>query len=483
MSIRGLYVFIVMVLSKAHTETVEMVVFGQLGGDIILPMTGSDKDKYVHWKAAGKLVLSRNRYGMVSLAEGDQLKGRLSLSEPLHALIITKAKKEDFQTSFSCELTDSTVQLSTTIYTLYTVTVTVIKAAQLAGDTLILGCTIQESGRSTEISWLHPQGKALDLDSRVQGARGPHLKVTPVSGQDSGEWVCVVTYMGKEAHARTTVTIVDLSPTEPVYTSVTQPSLDIPCNFASKLSWKELLDMNIQGGSWTFIPSLASSLPQADPRKLYSLSMVPKPTWTKFNSTDLLISDLQADGPRDLSLRRTRVMKEDRGQYTCAVDFRRFPLKKTVQVEVLEILMSPGSELLIGQQINLNCSLGYALPPDMSIKWIPPKQSSGSLGPPLHNPVLTLQEARDMDRGRWGCELWRNTTRLTSAVITLKIERAPVDVWLLVTICAAAFIFLLLLVLTVILIKRHKQRRTMPMCHRKKLCRCKDPKPKGFYRT
>ncbi|KAM6968314.1 CD4-1 molecule [Aplochiton taeniatus] len=340
----------------------------------------------------------------------------------------------------------------------------------LAGDTLTLTCNVQQSAASPQISWLHPQKKTLAQDPRVQGASGSQLTVRNVSGQDSGEWVCVLTYKGRETHARTTVTIV-----------VSQPSLGIPCVFTSQFSWKDLRKMEIQGGSWTF-----TSLRQAVPKKLYSLSTDDPPAWMEVQSAGLLVSALQPDGPRDLSLSRSRVTMADRGQYTCAMDFHKVTLKSIVLVEVLQILSSPSSELLIGQQINLTCSLGHALPSGISVKWIPPGESSSrtpSLGPPPHSDLLILQEALGRHRGSWRCELWRNTSLLTWANITLKIERAPMGVWLLVTICAAAFIFLILLFLTVILIRRHKQRRTMPMCHKKRFCRCKDPKPKGFYRT
>ncbi|GLD63811.1 uncharacterized protein AKAME5_001539700 [Lates japonicus] len=139
-----------------------------------------------------------------------------------------------------------------------------------------------------------------------------------------------------------------------------------------------------------------------------------------------------------------------------------------------------GTELISGQPLNLTCSTGNQLPPNMLLKWSPPKQSSLSPLKSDHHPAkLTIPQVHTGDEGNWGCALWQGSKQLTSAVITLKIE-PKLNVWILVTICSAAVVVILILILVFIFYRR-RQRKMRHLRHR--LCQCKNPKPKGFYRT
>lgn len=148
----------------------------------------------------------------------------------------------------------------------------------------------------------------------------------------------------------------------------------------------------------------------------------------------------------------------------------------TVDVVVLEIIAHPRPELIYGQQVNLSCSTGEQLPNDMKLNWTLPKTSSPNILYPTH---ITVPEVGKEDNGKWGCELWQGGNKLTSVEILLKIE-PRLSVWMLVIICSAAVILLLLLVLAFIHYRRRKQKMRL---RRHRLCQCKNPKPKGFYRT
>lgn len=174
---------------------------------------------------------------------------------------------------------------------------------------------------------------------------------------------------------------------------------------------------------------------------------------------------------------KSKATVEERGRYTCSMKFKNGrTLETTVDVVVLEIVAHPKAELIYGQQVNLSCSTGDQLPNDMKLNWTSPKTSSSYTPYPTH---ITVLEVGKEDNGKWGCELWQGGNKLTSDEILLKIE-PRLSVWMLVIICSAAVILLLLLVLAFIHYRRRKQKTRLL---RHQLCQCKNPKPKGFYRT
>lgn len=82
------------------------------------------------------------------------------------------------------------------------------------------------------------------------------------------------------------------------------------------------------------------------------------------------------------------------------------------------VTAAPGKDLILGQHLNLTCSSGVPLTSDLRLKWIPPDGSS--LQPPTSD-RLSIPAAGPGDGGMWRCELWRNNTLLTTAMIALKI--------------------------------------------------------------
>lgn len=86
------------------------------------------------------------------------------------------------------------------------------------------------------------------------------------------------------------------------------------------------------------------------------------------------------------------------------------------------VIASPGTNLTSGQQLNLTCGIGRGLSSDLQLKWIPPQKSfHPSLKSDPHPANFIIPEVTTGDNGKWRCELWQGSTRLTSEMITLKI--------------------------------------------------------------
>ncbi|XP_029592261.1 T-cell surface glycoprotein CD4 isoform X3 [Salmo trutta] len=483
------YLSIVIALFISSTGA-ENVVYGQVGGTVTLPVLKQGSERVlVQWYFGMNTqpLITRNAQGRETI--DSQWKDRLSLSKTDFSLIINKIRLEDFK-SFKCELKDFWPQQMTSVTTFRLSHVSVQPVSPLlVGKNLNLKCDIEEIFEGTQRRWLSPQKQDPNKDPRVQIGNDGSLTVMKVTGQDHGEWTCVVTYQSRETYFNTPVTVIDLSPahSQPIYTSVSSFSrLHLPCSFSFPLppSWSDSQENGIQGGRWTFTPSPAAGSLTGVVQTLVNLSPGPPLAWVVNQKRGLDVSALQKKN-LNLSLSKKGVTVGDRGNYTCAVEFQRDDtLKRVMRVEVLQLLTSPVPVAFVGQEVNLTCTLGQPLTSDLEVKWIPPHHSILlPLGSSPHPTLLTIPEATYGDGGLWRCELWENKTKLTSVEITLKIERVPVDVWLLVTICAAAVIFVLLLILTVILIRRHRQGVMMPRRGKRRFCNCKDPTPKGFYRN
>ncbi|KAM9852753.1 CD4-1 molecule [Aulostomus maculatus] len=346
----------------------------------------------------------------------------------------------------------------------------------LPGESLSLTCDVEtpQYGTAPKVSWLNPQGKIYYGVSEAGFAKLP-LSVT---SQDNGQWTCVVVNDGKESKATISVSVFYLFPIpeNPQYLPESQP-LTIPCSLPRSISWSQIQTRDLLGVHWEFTPKPSSGLTPERPQRLFTLSLDPL-TWKVNQSREL--SPVSAPSTGNMSLSGKKARERDRGDYVCTFEFKNgWTLNRTVRVEVLRIVSSPGTEVTSGKQIDLSCSLGRELPSDLHLKWIPPEHSSlQSLTFDHHSTLITIPEAGTGDSGMWRCELWQSNTLLTSAVITLKIN-PKLSVWMLVTIGGGIVIIVLLILLFIL-----RQCRQQKMRHpRHRFCQCKNPKPKGFYRT
>ncbi|XP_034730137.1 CD4-1 molecule [Etheostoma cragini] len=442
----------------------ELTYYVQVGETVTLKPPGVDSQKYVYWYFNGIEIAWRNNMGTTWTYKDSPWKDRLALSDD--SLIIKNLQQEDFGIfKYECKVQSETYVKKT--YKLLKLTVSVNPTAPLLpGENVALSCNAETDGhKKPEIHWLNPQGVKM---------RTGQLNWRATS-QDNGHWTCVVK-KEQESLAKVYVTVIDLSPAplSPQYTS-TSRLLTIPCSLPSYISWEQIKAKDIQELHWQFIPE-----PGLSPQELFSLSLEDPLT----SKAGPIRGRHTVKDPKNknLSLTINQVREEDRGNYVCALRFKNgVSLNRTVHVKVLQITSSPGTELISGQQLNLTCSLGHPLPPDLRLKWFPPEQSvlsSSSLGSDGHPTHLTIPEVGTGDGGKWRCALWQNNTELTSAEITLKIE-SKLSVWMLVVICSVAVIFLLLILVFILYQRRQRKMRHLG----RRLCQCKNPKSKGFYRT
>lgn len=445
-------------------------IYAQEGGNITLrpPASADLQSHYVYWYVNGKECALCNPLGRREVTEG--FTNRLFLSDGC-LLTITNFSKEYYGIA-SCEVKLLRVTQATVVYEVLKVTVNMNSLSPLLhGETLSLVCDPQtpQSGKKPHIHWLSPQGEKMKNQGQL---------TVRAEAQYNGTWTCVVSSDGKESTAKISVMVLDLSPapSSPQYTSESSP-LNIPCLIPEHISWEQMKAKGIQGGHWTFIPKPGTTPTSADPQRLFYLSLEDPISWKEVEAKKLTLADPKT---KNLSLTRNKGSNKDGGDYVCTLEFKNSAnLSRTVHVEVLQITASPGTELISGQRLNLTCGVGHPLPSNLHLKWSPPKQSPLSLTPDRHPPHLTIPEVGRGDGGKWRCELRQNSTSLCSADITLKIE-PRVSVWMLVIIISVAVIVILLLILVFILCRR-RQRKTRHLRHR--LCQCKNPKPKGFYRT
>ncbi|XP_006802907.1 CD4-1 molecule [Neolamprologus brichardi] len=462
--IRSLLLLIAVIVS---TTGAQEEIYAKEGQDITLKPISYPAQSYVYWyfeKQDGHQLAWVNHLGGKGFSNDEKWKNSLSLTGT--SLVIKNLQKGLFGTFF-CKITAAGQSDLITVFNVIQVNVIEKSASPLlSGDNLSLTCSLGSVPQNTpEIYWVSPQGNREGNKGTVDiQARSEH----------NGQWDCVVKKNGNEKKFPVSVTVVDLAPVPShLYTSTDSP-LTIPCSLISSVTWEQVKKKEIEEVQWHFAPKLSSGTSPDQPQQLFSLDLE-KLTWKKNANNGLSPVYYIKNG--NLSLTKSKATVEDRGRYTCSMKFKNGrTLETTVDVVVLEIIAHPKTELIYGQQVNLSCSTGEQLPNDMKLNWTSPKTSSSYISYPTH---ITVPEVGKEDNGKWGCELWQGGNKLTSDEILLKIE-PRLSVWMLVIICSAAVILLLLLVLAFIHYRRRKQ-KTRLLRHR--LCQCKNPKPKGFYRT
>ncbi|KAL3980547.1 TYRO protein tyrosine kinase binding protein [Sarotherodon galilaeus] len=442
-------------------------IYAKEGQDITLEPTSYPAQSYVYWyfeRQDGHQLAWLNPLGGKGFSNDEKWTNRLSLTGA--SLVIKNLQKDLFGT-FVCKISAGGRD-SITVFKVIQVNVIEKPASPLlSGDYLSLTCSLGSVPQNTpEIYWLSPRGNR-------EGNKG--TVYIPARSEHHGKWDCVVKINGKEKKFPVSVTVVDLAPVPShQYTSTDSP-LTIPCSLIPGVTWEQVKNKEIEEVQWHFAPKLSSGTFSDQPKQLFSLDLE-KLTWKKVQDNDKGLSPVYNIKKGNLSLTKSKATVGDRGRYTCSMKFKNDrTLKTTVDVVVLEIITHPKT-IIYGQQVNLSCSTGEQLPNDMKLNWTLPKTSSPYILYPTH---ITVPEVGKGDNGKWGCELLQGGNKLTSVEILLKIE-PRLSVWMLVIICSAAVILLLLLVLAFIHYRRRKQKKRL---HRHRLCQCKNPKPKGFYRT
>ncbi|XP_026854945.2 CD4-1 molecule [Electrophorus electricus] len=465
----ALLLLLVLPISAEEPE----VIFAQVGGSVTLPRKAwsSKTELYVHWYFGTDEQPLILRTPHIPLKKGSQKywQDRLSFSSDL-SLFISPVLDNDFGL-FRCQQHEY-LTIKETKYQLYRVIVPTM-VSLLVGDALSLTCEVEPNPVHPSVKWLRPRGSNYFTKS----SKNKHtINVSSISNNHSGDWICTVEHKNQMFNATTSVKIIDLSPSppDPIYTAVNSSPPSMPCSLSSDISWPVLNGSGLQGGSWSFTPLNSSSL-----RPLLTLNLS-SPAWRDSNGEKGFLQE-KVLKERDLAVKSSQVSVKNRGTYTCSLQFKGGrTLSRKVQLEVLEV-RSSNSSTSEGSTVNLTCTLGQPLPPGLEVNWIPPKTAS-RLFLKIHPDSLSLPSVTVQDSGEWKCELRKKKTVLTSAVMALTIEKAPVDAWLFVAVGGAAFIFVLVPVLILIII--HRRRQNVKKRQRKaRFCCCKNPQAKGFYKT
>ncbi|XP_061531628.1 CD4-1 molecule isoform X1 [Phycodurus eques] len=436
---------------------------------------------YLYWSHSnlhkGRLAW-RNPLAGWSFTTDERWISRLSISR--NGLSITGVQEHDFGTVvFSRYIKQDGGATPMKIFRISKITVSVKSAYSpaLPEEDVTLSCHVEkpQSHPRPDIYWLSPAGKR----SRQTGGE----LIIYVSGRDNGWWSCVVVKDGGEDMATVFVSVLYLSPAPeyPLYTSE-HSSLSIPCPFAHNISWEQFKFRDVKKVRWRYSPKMFSPRIFINPQNILFFSPTDnKWCWSANTSRGMsFVADLQND---HMILSKKQWRAEDRGFYMCDFKFsNHIYLRRAERVEVLQVVSSAGSELSSGQSVNLTCSLGRPLPKDHWVKWFAPKRAAvrSLLGSGRLDPAqINIPDVGMDDGGRWRCELWRNDTRLTSADITLTVSQ-QLNAWMLGSLCGSAGTIAVLLFL-IYIIWRHRQIQRNTRRHRRHVCRCKHPKPKGFY--
>lgn len=461
MNLLQLLVFIVVHGANGDDE----IIYVHVGEEVKLNMQQSNPNYYVRWvfgtenglELADINYLGRNHV----YRDADIWKNKLFVSPS--QLTIKNMQEGNFGT-IVCIMSDNKPIKSVSSKTFRLIKVNVsmdVPSPVIPGNYLSLKCNV-DNQRKLTINWLTPKGSIKNADKGALRQKA--------TSQDNGEWTCVVRD-GKEHKFKIFVSVVDFSSTPVhIYTSTNLP-LNVPFLITPD-KFVQQIPSKIKEVVWFFNPK--TSLTQ---QTIFSVSPNAGRLEQGGQDRELRHENFTKDG--HFSLYRNLARTEDRGSYNCSITFDNgYILSRAVVVDVLQIIPSPGTELISGSPLNLSCSTGGPLKSNAEVKWFPPKSSSLA-NAELPSGHLIINRVGTEDSGKWRCELKQNTTTLTSAEITLKID--PIlTVWMVVTICGAGVILILLTILAFTLYRR-RQRKMRQFRHR--LCQCKNPKPKGFYKA
>ncbi|XP_029359901.1 T-cell surface glycoprotein CD4-like [Echeneis naucrates] len=437
---------------------------------ITCPKPGKEKSWTMYWDIedghGGILLAWLNDFGGKGFEDLPDWETKLSISD--NSLVIDKIQQANFgkflcknnvnKNKLTIEVRKLDVRMSPT-------------APLLAGESMSLSCSVDPKAEPRpDIQWLNPHNEEV---AHRQG-----IVTKTVTVQDSGIWTCAVKHGEKIIQKVTmSVAVVDFShdPVHRQYTSIHEP-LRLCCAFHPRVSWEHVKARGLQEIYWQFRPKSSSGL--TPPSETLCFLSLQEPL--KWNNTGQRkgVKSIYEPKTKNFSVTIKDAKEDNRGEYTCTMKFEKnLFLNRTIHVELLQVIASPKSHLVSGQPLNLTCTTGYPLPSDVKLRWTPPEGLNRKFD--QDSEQLIIEEVGSGYGGTWRCELWQGTTVLTSAVLKLQID-SKLNLRMLLIICSGAAIAVLILALVLFLYRR-KHRKMRHLRHR--LCQCKNPKPKGFYKT
>uniref|UniRef100_A0A3P9PA98 Uncharacterized LOC103477977 n=1 Tax=Poecilia reticulata TaxID=8081 RepID=A0A3P9PA98_POERE len=393
--------FVCLIIVLEANGKKHQVIYVRVGDKVELYSSQLPTSYYVRWffeREDGPELADTSYLGRKQVNQGN----RLSIST--NSLTINNMREENFGT-IVCMVKDDFKFTFPYLCILFFMLVSMKEQLPvIPGHSLSLNCKA-ETQRKRSVYWLKPTGnKATPFQGSV---------TKTAESQDNGEWECVVKDNGEESRFKFPVSVVDFSSASKyVYTSTNLP-LSIPFRITPK-EFVQKIPSEIETVEWLFTPITSSSQ-----QTIFSFSPKNGQLKQKDPARELSYKNFTADG--SFSLHKNLAKVEDRGTYNCSITFKNgYMLSRTLVIEVLEITPSPGTELISGHHLNLSCSTGGPLETGVTVKWVPPETSS-LVKADLLSGHLIIPRVGTEDSGKWRCDLRRNTTTLTSAVITLKI--------------------------------------------------------------
>ncbi|XP_059423018.1 CD4-1 molecule [Carassius carassius] len=456
-----------------------IVIYAQIGGTVTLQrvkLEGNENNIYVNWYRGSESTPTIMKNPQSGIQRAKEMKTHAELLSDF-SLQISPVQYSDYEI-WRC-VQHFLTQTSEKTYKLYNVTIPKVPAV-VAGEPLTLQCQIDYSPLTPKVTWIPPQNSGCVLSQYNTKT----VTISDVSRCHSGVWTCKLVYDKRETEAKTTVFVIEFSNvTSTVYTSspFSSATVDIPCSLSSNIPWSILKESGLRSGSWSFTPLSGAKSTQS----LLDLRLDPVVSWRiPQGANNTVKAEERKLKDQDLSIGNLPVSENVRGVYTCNLKIKTKTLSSRVKLEVLKVSSSGGPRVFEGQTVNLTCTLGRQHSPDLEVKWSCSSCSFVSSLKSPHPTFLSIPEVKLKDGGKWTCELLGNGTKLTSAVLSLRIVKAPVDIWLCVAISGGVVGFILLLVIIIICIRRHRQ---MMMYRRRKtkFCCCNNPQQnqKGFYKT
>ncbi|MBN3301712.1 SN protein, partial [Amia calva] len=463
----------------------ETVVYGQVGTEVTLPHSkwGGHKVNTFWYFGSDSSMINNEVYSETysgAPRTDPSRSGRVSLAPSEKSLRIKNLGEKDFG-FYRCLLREDSNSIET-IYRLSRVTVISLNLTSpftlIASQSLSLQCVYDLTSVSVSVQWVGPQNNQLQQDGRLSlHTHNNSLTLRELTANDTGKWHCRLKYDDRQTLASVQVTVIDFSSAYPstIFSFPGARSLLLPCLLSPSppLPLSSLRRAGLLAIKWTFTPLSLSLSPSP------LLSLETGEMWGNSLNPRYISSSL----PHNLSITIDRIQEGDAGNYTCSLFFKDGTvLQRTVELNVLRVVLSPNATLFEGQPFNLTCDLGRPLTPDLQLTWTYRHFLQGLVS--VKGGVVSRKEgATEQEKGRWKCSIKKGNAVLTSVEFTLRIERAPVKVWLLVLVCSGVFLFLSLLLLLICVLRRCRQNHAFRRTKKRKTryCRCKHPQPKTFY--
>ncbi|XP_041123852.1 diverse immunoglobulin domain-containing protein 2.1 [Polyodon spathula] len=321
----------------------------------------------------------------------------------------------------------------------------------IEGSSLTLQCSASDWPQGAKVSWL--QNGIVLQSSRKQQIRERSLDIKDLDREDSGNWTCQVSYLGRTARVSYTLEVLGISSPSSsgsmVYGSLGLPAT-LPCVFSAGLS-----------------PSHTG--------------------WQRKADSSTVPGSRAAPSGRNASLLIPSVEFSHGGVYTCSGSVNGKRIERSVRLVVAAVSVKPSGLVSEGKSVSMTCTLSDYSQVDR-FEWTKVTTDSNQTDPtdaPEQAPLLTSNQAKlgglNFDRtfliprvseqhaGEWICSLYSKGSLVGQIPFQLHITgqlqgSAPAqssNKVAAVTLLSFLFVVLLLIALLMYRYQRKRARRNL----------------------